>query len=210
MAGRKGKKNLTYFNGKIINSEGVRFTVEEKKQLESLVNSAMRKRNRMIKNEEGLQLFIGGKPTGKTIGETYGKLRTQGKDLMGFESDFILAKKSKSLNKFGSHKEFEKYVENLKRVVDRGYVEYKVELYKENHIKAIEKELLTPQTADQVKKIVDKIKGMSTKEYMKMAQQEADILSISYTYLFRSKVTKLNKIYAALGIGSQKGKKGKR
>jgi hypothetical protein len=166
---KKGSKNLEKKGKKTVNQFGVEFTEKEKKQLTNLVNSANRKRTRMLKEESQLPLFTAGKYEGKTLGETWTG--------MGQESDFILAKKSKSLQKFKSKKEYIKYIKNLKRVVDKDYVNKRIERYRENHIKAI-RNVFGRQGA---KDIIQKIKGMGIKEYMNAMQSDA-LIDISYVY----------------------------
>jgi predicted metal-dependent hydrolase len=182
----KGKKNLEHKGKKIINQNGVAFTEKEKKMLESLVNSSNRKRKIMLENESKLHLFVGGHDTGKTIGETIG--------LMGKESDFIRAKKSKSLNRFKSKAEFKNYIKNLKRVNAPDYIEKRVELYKKSYIKAIRNVF-----GKDGKEIIKKIKGMTTNDYMQKVQSD-ETLEIGYQYEPKEYVGKLNQIKSALGI----------
>lgn len=184
--GRKpGSKNLEKIGERYRNKYNVYFSLEEKKRLESLVNSANRKRRRLLEQEKNMQFLIAGKDTGLKI-----------KDLaMGRESDFILAKKTKSLQRFKSKKQYEKYIQNLERVVDREYVQKRAEQYRSNHIKGL-KEMLGPT---QSKDIIKKIKEMSIKEYMQLSQQD-DVFDISYVYLPVAKKAKAARIRKALNI----------
>jgi hypothetical protein len=194
MPGRaKGKKNLTYEKGKIVNQHGVKFTDEEKKALESLVNSANRKRKRMLEEEKNLPLIIKGRNTGRTLGQTT--------SLMGKESDFILAKKSKSLQRFQSKDEYKKYIKNLKKVVDRDYVEKRAEQYKKNHIKALRNAF-----GGKAKDLVKALKDMPTKDYMKAVQSDEG-LEIGYIYDPAQANIKLEQIKASLGLSKNTKKK---
>ena len=198
MAGRKkGSKNLVKKGKKLVNKYDVEFTEKEKKKLESLVNSANRKRKKMLKDEANLPRIVGGKSTGKTLGETTG--------IMGKESDFILAPKTKSLQRFRTKKEYQKYVKNLKKVVDRGYIEKRVELYKKNHIKAL-KNVFGASAKD----VVKHIKGMSNKDYMRFVQtdetMEIGYLASDQDEQFRTMMTGLsgqellNRVKGSLGL----------
>mgnify|MGYP007057751725 CR=1 FL=1 len=83
-----GTPNLKRVDGGLENQYGVRFTPEEKKALEQAVNTANRKRARMLEQEAKLPRMIVGKETGDTV---------RSLQLMDKESDFILRRKTKSL-----------------------------------------------------------------------------------------------------------------
>ena len=121
----KGAKNLRYFEDIVVNQFGVTFTLDEKKELENLVNRANQKRKKLLKDDKNIVVFSGG----QSLKTTYGK--------MGRESDFAIQRKSKSINKYESREEFDKYVKMLKRVNTKGYIDDRVNQYKENYIKAI-------------------------------------------------------------------------
>lgn len=170
MAGRiKGKQNLRYEGNKIINQNGVVFTQDEKKALENLVNSASRKRKHMLELEQSLPFISGGVNMGMTVGDAVGR--------MGKESDFILVPKSKSLNRFTSKKEYNKYIKNLKRVVDRKYIDKRIVQYKKNINKAVHRALSSKQAWH----IVRELNKLSPEDFMKMAQSD-ETLEFSYIY----------------------------
>ena len=84
---KKGSKNLKKTDdGNLLNQHGVVFTPQEKKLLESAVNRANAKRMRMLKQEGNLTRYVAGKPTDDSV---------RSLQLMGKESDFILARKDK-------------------------------------------------------------------------------------------------------------------
>lgn len=121
----KKAKNLKYFEDLIINQFDVVFTRDEKKKLENLVNRANAKRKRILKDTNKIKVFSGGQPLGITRGK------------MGQESDFAIQRKSKSLNRFTSMDEYNKYVKMLERVNTKGYINQRVSQYKDNYIKAL-------------------------------------------------------------------------
>lgn len=183
---QKGRQNLKRTDqGDLLNQYGVVFTEQEKRALESAVNSANRKRSRMLKQEATLPRYVGGKDTGDTVGSLH---------LMGKESDFILAKKTKSLQRFHTKEQYEKYMKNLERVNTRDYVTERVRLYKRNHMKAIENAY-----GDDAKDILMKIRMMKPKDYMEMIQKDEN-LEISYIYDPSARSGKLNQIRASLGM----------
>lgn len=185
--GRKsGAKNLVKADGGYINQHGVFFTEQEKKALKTAVDTANRKRARMLKTEATLPRMIAGKDTGETVGA--------GLHTMGSESDFILARKSKSLQRFKRREDYERYMANLQRVNSRDYIKERVALYKENHIKALGN--VFGADADDV---VAKIEKMSTTKYMKMVQSD-EMLEIGYVYDPSALAGKLNQIRASLGM----------
>lgn len=184
VSGRKNLKRLE--TGNLLNQHGVIFTPEEKKALEQAVNTSQAKRRRMLKQEATLPRRVMGVDTGETIG--------QGLQLMGKESDFILQPKTKSLQRFKTHEDYEKYMKNLERVNSRDYITERVKLYKRNHMQAIENAF-----GDDAKDIVMKIRMMKPADYMKMVQSD-EMLEISYIYDPSARAGKMNQIRASLGM----------
>jgi hypothetical protein len=183
---KKGSKNLKHEDGLYVNQFNVKFTDQEKKKLESLVNSANRKRKRMLEMESKLPLFIAGQNTGQTIGETTG--------LMGKESDFILAKKTKSLQRFRNHNDYERYIKNLEKVVDREYINKRAEQYKENHILALKNVF-----GHDAKEAIETIQAMSTKKYMEWVQSD-ETLEIGFPYGPEEYNAKLEQLEAVIDV----------
>ena len=173
-----GRKNLIKTPEGVINQHGVNFTNEEKRALEIAVNTANRKRARMLKQEATLPRRVMGVDVGETLGESL--------HLMGKESDFILARKTKSLQRFKSKSEFENYMKNLEKVNSRDYISERVKLYKRNHMKAIENAF-----GDEAKDILMKIRMMKPEEYMKMIQSDEN-LEIGYVYDPSAKIKSLS------------------
>ena len=183
---KKGTKNLKRLDdGRLQNQNGVIFTEAEKKALERLANSANAKRRAMLKQEATLPRRVMGIDTGQTVGQL---------QLMGKESDFIITRKSKSLQKFNSREEYERYIDYLKKVNSRDYLTERIRQYKRNHMKAIENAF-----GDDAKDIIMRIRMMKPKDYMKMVQSNED-LEISYIYDPSARDGKMNQIRASLGM----------
>ena len=180
---KKGSKNIKREGDQLVNFHGVEFSESDKRQLESLVNSANRKRRRMLKAEGDLERVIAGRATGQTIAESVGR--------MGKESDFVLAKKTKSLNRFRTRKDFDRYIDNLQRVVKRDYVENRIKQYKENHAKAIR-----DAYGDQAKDILETLENMTIKEYAKAVQSD-EVLEIGFVYIPSEKDRKFARLERA-------------
>lgn len=183
----KGVKNLVKLdNGKLKNQHGVVFTQEEKKALERAANTANRRRMAMLKNEKNLPLFEGGKYTGYDVSHRIGP-----------ESDFILARKSKSLQRFKSKAEYRNYMKNLKKVNSKNYITNKIRDYKRNHMKALENVF-----GDDARDIINKIRTMPLDEYMNLVQSD-EVMEVSFTYDPQALAGRLNQIRGALGMQLQ-------
>lgn len=180
----KGRKNLKRIDGGFMNEHGVIFSEADRKALESAVNSANRKRKRMLAQEAALDRMEGGKPTGEKV------LQLQ---LMGRESDFIIQPKSKSLQRFTNRESFENYLDSVRRVNQRDYIDERVRLYKRNHLQAIEENI-----GD--KGVLMKIRMMKPKEYMQWVQSNEDVAEIHFIYDETARQAKANQIRQSLGM----------
>ncbi len=181
-----GRKNLKKSAaGELTNQYGVTFTPEEKKQLENAVNRANYRRKKMLKQAATLPRLVGGRDTGDTVGSL---------QLMGKESDFILAKKTKSLQRFRSRAQFEKYMKRLDRVNSPEYLNERIRGYKKNYQTALENVF-----GDEAKDVIKKIRYMRLNKYMKMVEQD-ELLEISYIYDPSARAGKLNEIRRSLGM----------
>lgn len=183
---KKGTQNLKKTeDGNLQNQHGVIFTPAERKALESAVNRANRKRLKMIEEEGKLPRLVGGKDTGQTVSSL---------QAMGKESDFIISRRSKSLQKFKTKEDFEKYMKNLDYINSPSYLDDRTRLYKRNHMKALENVY-----GDEAKDVVMKIRMMKPADYRKLIQSEED-LEVSFVYDPSEASARLNKIRAALGM----------
>ena len=182
----QGRKNLKKLdNGNFLNEHGVVFTAEDRKKLESAVNRVNRKRVKMIEEEGKLPRLVGGVDTGDKV---------KSLQLMGKESDFILSRKSKSLQQFKSRDAYDRYMKNLEHINSPDYIDERIRLYKRNHMTALENVF-----GDEAKDIMMKIRMMKPKDYMKLIQSDED-LEVSYIYDPSARSGKLNKIRASLGM----------
>ena len=186
--GGRGKKTpnlIKLDDGNVKNQYGVVFTQEERKKLESAVNTANRKRVKMIEEEGKLPRKKGGKETGENVSML---------QAMGKESDFIISRKSKSLQRFKTKEQYERYLDNLHRVNSPDYIDDRIRMYKRNHMKALENAF-----GDDAKDVIMKIRMMKPKDYMKLIQSDED-LEVSYIYDPSARNGKLNRIRLALGM----------
>lgn len=182
----KGRKNLVKTDrGTLVNQHGIEFTLEEKKALEIAVNTVNRKRAKMLKETATMPRYF----AGKNMGDTVGNLR-----LMGKESDVILQAKTKSLQRFTSKADYNKYMKSLQAAKSKDYIHERMKLYKRNHMKALENAY-----GDEAKDIVMKIRMMKPEEYRKIVERD-EAAEIGYIYDDNERVGRLNKIRASLGM----------
>lgn len=182
----KGRKNLEKLdNGNVRNMYGVEFTPADKKRLEREVNKNNAMRMKMIDAEGELPRRKGGQDTGDKV---------KSLQLMGKESDFILSRKSKSLQRFKSRQEFEIYMDNLSRVNSPTYLDDRTREYKRNHMKALENVF-----GDDAKDVIMKIRMMKPADYRKLLQSDED-MEISYIYDPSLLSAKLNQIRTSLNM----------
>ena len=183
---QQGRKNLkTNAAGNIVNQHGVEFTAEDKRALVNAVNRANAKRRKMLKETATMPRMVRGKPSGDTVGSL---------QLMGKESDFIIAKKTKSLQRFTTREQYDKYMTALGKVNSPDYVNDRIRLYKRNHMTA-----LRDAYGDDAKDIIMKIRMMKPEDYRKAVTQNEE-LEIGYTYTPEERSAKLNSMRAALGM----------
>lgn len=173
--------------GNYINQYGVKFTEAEKRDLESAVNSVNRKRKRQLENISGLSRKVGGKDTGDII---------KTKMILGDESEFILAKRSKSLQRIQTKQQYNDYMRNLKKAMSPNYELERKRLYKRNYISAMEKEFGDPkQWAD----IKNKIRSMNPDKFIELVNSD-DAMEIKFVYDAQELQGRMNQIRGALGI----------
>lgn len=183
---QQGRKNLQRTaSGHLKNQYGVTFTDAERKALESSVNRANYRRKKMLEEAAKLPRKVAGRDTGDTVGSL---------QLMGRESDFILARKSKSLQRFRTREQFDTYMKNLERVLSPDYLDDRIRLYKRNYMQA-----LTNAFGDDAKGVVMKVRMMKPADFMKMVEQD-ELLEISYVYDPGARGAKLNRIRQSMGM----------
>lgn len=175
-----GNKRLKKQNGKLVNEHGVSFTSEEKRKLESAVNVANRKRKNMIDKLSNMDYVIWGK--------NYGKKKYIDTDFE--DNDFVLHKKSKSLNRFENKRAFNSYMKNLERVNNRNYISDRVKLYRQNYQFA-----LIESYGDMADSFIDKLEGVTDKEFLHLIATNRE-MEIAYAYAHQDNMDMLNKLEA--------------
>lgn len=183
---RKGKKNLKKTStGMLVNQYGVKFTEEEKKALYNAVSRVHRKRDKMLKAEAELP----------RLGSKTSTASNKGLQLLGKESDFIISKKTRSLQRFQTKDQYKDYMKYLKRVERPDYVTEKVREYKRNYMKGLDSEF-----GANAKDLKMKIRMMKPADFMKMIQTNEN-LEISELYpVGDSKAERLNRLRAEWGM----------
>lgn len=170
-----GRKNLQRVDGGYKNQHGVTFTEEQKKALERAVNRSNRKRQKMLAEEDGLN-------------PNASQLR-----LMGKESDFIITRQSKSLQRFKSLDEFNQYMDKQARIQSGEYLEEKTRLYKRNYMKAVQNELGDAG-------IAMRVRMMKPEEFRKLVEAHGEDMEITYVYDPSAQLARRNRIRELLGM----------
>lgn len=159
--------------GSVILPNGERITIKEQKALRSAVNSANRKRKRMIE-----------------------RLPAQAKikyNEFGVESDFVMRKKSTSLNRFRNKKGFKHYLRSVQKIASGEFERKRVMSYKENYIRAL-RNTFNSSANEAIKAVRD----MSLKEFRQKVESE-ELEEIGYVY-YDPNNEKLTRINQQLGL----------
>ena len=172
---QSGRKNLKRVPGGYQNQHGVIFSEEQKKALERAVNRSNYQRKKMLAEEEELN-------------PQASQLR-----LMGKESDFIITRQTKSLQRFKSMEEYEAYMDKQSRIQSGEYLDDMTRLYKKNYMTAVANELDDPG-------IAMRIRMMKPEEFRKFVEAHGDDMEISYIYDPTTKTARRNKIRGLLGM----------
>lgn len=179
--GRKAKvPNLKKVDGGYQNQHGVTFSAEQKKALERAVRRSNYARDKQIKAEDALVT-----PSGRSNAQ----LR-----LMGKESDFIIARQSRSLQGFKSMADYEAFMDKQARIQSGEYLDDRTRLYKANHMQALKNVF-----GDDAKDVIMKIRMMPPEKYREMLQKD-EFLEVSYVYDPSALSGKLNQIRQSLGM----------
>ncbi len=182
---KRGSPNLKRVEGGFQNQYGVTFTEEQKKALERAVNRSNYQRKKMLEKEGNLPRTVAGKPTGQKVSQL---------QLMGKESDFIISRQSKSLQRFKSMADYEAFMDKQARIQSGEYLNDQTRLYKRNHMKALENVF-----GDEAKDVIMKIRMMKPEQYRELIQKD-EMLEVSYVYDPSARTGKLNQIRASLGM----------
>ena len=171
--GRKEKiPNLKRVEGGFQNQHGVTFTPEQKKALENSVRRSNYAREKQLNAEYG----------DKNALQRY----------LSQESDFIIARQARSLQGFKSMEEYESFMDKQARIQSGEYLADRTELYRANHIKALENVF-----GDDGKDVIAKIESMGLDEYREMIKKDV-FLEVNYIYDPSAIHGKLNQIRRSL------------
>lgn len=171
-----GRQNLKKVDGGYRNQHGVTFTEEQKKALDRAVNRSNYQRKKMMAEEDKLN------PNAPQL------------RLMGKESDYIISRQSKSLQRFKSMEEYERFMDKQARIQSGEYLLDKARLYKRNFMKSLEETY-----GDEAKDIIMKVRMMKPEEYMKKVASD-EVLEIRYVPSDMLVSGRLNQLRAALGM----------
>lgn len=171
-----GRKNLTKTELGYLNQYGVQFTEEQKRALERAVDRSNYRRKKMIAEVD-------------KVDQNANQLR-----LMGKESDFIISRQSKSLQRFKSMEDFERFMDKQDRIQSGEYLADRARMYKQNFSKA-----LLETYGDEAKDIVMKVRMMKPEEYIKMVAED-EVLEIRYVPSDMKVSGRLNQLRAHLGM----------
>lgn len=171
-----GKKNLTRVDGGYKNQHGVTFTEEQKKALERAVNRSNYQRKKMQAEADKLN------PSNQQL------------RLMGKESDFIISRQSKSLQRFKSMEDYEKYMDKQAKIQSGEYLDDATRLYKRNYMKALDNAF-----GDDAKDIKMKVRMMKPEDFRKMVESD-ELAEIGYIYDPSARAGKMNQIRSAFGM----------
>ena len=181
----QGVPNLKRTDAGVTNQYGIEFTFDEKRLLENAVRRANRKRKKLLDLQASLPRYSEGKPIG-----TVGDFRS-----LGEESDFILARKSSSLQGYKNKEQFYRYMGYLEKVNASDYVEKRVDLYRNNFGMA-----LIDAFGDDAEELLDAMMAMSPTQFANKVAQTDEDLDIGFLYLPGERSKKLNQIRKALGL----------
>lgn len=170
-----GRKNLKKTETGYINQYGVEFTKEQKRALERAVDRSNYRRKKQIAEADALR------PENKQL------------RLMGKESDFIVSRQTKSLQRFKSMEDYEKYMDKQARIQSGEYLEERTKLYKRNYMKAVQNELGDSG-------IAMKIRMMKPEKFRELVETHGDDMEISYIYDPHAQIARRNRIRELLGM----------
>lgn len=159
--------------GSVILPNRQRITLSEQKALRSAVNSANRKRKRLIENLPN---------------EAKRKYKE-----FGVESDFVMRKKSTSLARFRNKSEFNRYLHSVQKIASGEFERKRAETYRQNYIRALKNTFNSSAN-----KAIRAVKDMNLKQFRELVENE-ELEEIGYVY-YDPNGEKLARISNQLGI----------
>lgn len=171
-----GRKNLQRVDGGYVNQHGVSFTEEQKRALERAVDRSNYQRKKQIAHVDALN------PNNQQL------------RLMGKESDFIITRQTKSLQRFKSLEDYEQFMDKQARIQSGEYLEERTRHYKRNYMKALDNVF-----GEDAKDVKMKVRMMKPEDFRKMVESD-ELAEIGYVYDPSAKAGKLNQIRSAFGM----------
>ena len=159
--------------GSIILPNGQRITIREQKALRSAVNSANRKRKRMLERLPA-------------------EAKAKYKDF-GIESDFVMRKKSTSFKRFRNKNEFKHYLRSVQKIASGEFERKRITTYKDNYIRALRNTFNSSAN-----KAIKAIRDMDLKKFRQKVESE-ELEEIGYVY-YDPNGEKLTRISQQLGL----------
>ena len=167
--------------GSLILPSGEKITPAEQRALRSAVNSANRKIARKLK-----QRAVG-------QGSVKQVLSFMERELFGYETDFVLRKKSAKFNRFKTHKEFSNYLRSVRKIASGEYERRRGAIYKENYITALKEAF-----GSSARKVITKVRNMPLNDFINMVDNE-ELEEIGFVY-YDPQSEKLARIESQLGV----------
>lgn len=161
-------------SGNAINKYGVKITAEQQRIIKNLSQTVNRRRDQLIKQEK------------KRLKEFE---ESTGYEIPYTESLFIMNKKSRSLQRFQSKAEVQKYISELKKKAKPSFVRQATIEYRKNYLKAMEENM----GDDLPEEYYNKIKKMSLEQFRMFVQVEK-LETISYFYTEQDRKEKVEKV----------------
>lgn len=159
--------------GSVILPNGQRITLKEQKALRSAVNSANRKRNRLL--------------------ELMPDVAKRKYKEFGIESDFLMRKKTTKLSRFRNKNEFTKYLRSVQKIASGEFEKKRTETYRNNYIRALKNTFNSSAN-----RAVKAVREMDYKTFKHKVESE-ELEEIGYVY-YDPNGEKLTRINQQLGI----------
>lgn len=159
--------------GSVILPNGQRITPKEQRALRSAVNSANRKRKKLLEQLPEVAKC---------------KYRE-----FGVESDFLMRKKTTKLTRFRNKSEFNKYLRSVQKIASGEFERKRTNTYKSNYIRALRNTFNSSAN-----KAIKAVQQMDYKEFKNMVESE-QLEEIGYIY-YDPNGEKLTRINQQLGV----------
>lgn len=159
--------------GSVILPNGQRITPKEQRALRSAVNSANRKRKKLLEQ----------------LPETAKRKYKE----FGVESDFLMRKKTTRLTRFRNKNEFNKYLRSVQKIASGEFEKKRTETYKSNYIRALRNTFNSSANG-----AIKAVRDMDYRTFKNMVESE-ELEEIGYVY-YDPNGEKLTRINQQLGV----------